>query len=290
MRAGRRSDLDGFAFVSIAKDLAGWVRKDLPPSLFVEFARDPEAFFNEGSARVLKDGVKTKVIQATLRNRNGASREVVIKRFHYDSLPRRLGTYGLRSPAQRCLEGALLLGRNGFHTPAPLAVFESRNLKQRGTSYYISEELRQCHSIQGLWDTIMPTLSTTKRLRLSRSIFRDLARLLSSLHSKRIYHRDLKGSNILIQNWESEQRKFCFVDLDRVGERRLLRLAKRIENLLQVKRGAWSVKERIYFYRRYAELVYPSGEKAKELVRRILAIHQRSRAQVDGRRYYQRLS
>jgi hypothetical protein len=271
-------DSGEFRFAPARGGLAGWVRKDLPKEICADFMRDPEAFFNDPSARVLKDGLKTKVIQKTFQDRTGASWEMIIKRFHYGFFIRRLGFLVFDSPAVRSLQGALLLRQMGFDTPAPMTALEFRSGMRLGTSYYICEAVRDSHSLGVLWQSVLPAAPKTKRIAVSRSIFRDLARLLSRLHSMGIYHRDLKGSNILVQAWETDRRRFFLVDLDRVAQRALVSRAKRIKNLLQVRRGAWSRKERAYFFMRYAMLSCPSKKDAKEFVRQVLAALRRRRS------------
>lgn len=265
----RRKGTDEFTSVLARRGLIGWIRKDLPEDLFADFIRDPDGFLNDPSARVLKEGPKTKVIQRRLKEEKGVAREVVVKRFHYRFLLRRLGFRFFQSPAVRSLKGALLLRQRGFHTPVPLAVFEFRNWKDLGTSYYIAEEVRDSYSLRDFWRSALPTLARGDRLAVTRSTLRELAQLLGSLHSMGIYHRDLKASNILVQGWERDGRRFFLVDLDGVWERHCVSLSKRIKNLIQV-RGPWSLKERIYFFMRYAELFCKSRKDCKTLVRKAL--------------------
>jgi serine/threonine protein kinase len=105
-----------------------------------------------------------------------------------------------------------------------------------------------------------------------RSVMRDLARLLARLHAMNIYHRDLKTSNILIQGRAGEGYRVYLVDLDRVGERPRLSFSKKLNNLLQVRRRAWSAREQIYFFMRYAEGSYPSTKDRKALARKLFAL------------------
>jgi serine/threonine protein kinase len=270
-----------FIFTSLGENFAGWVRKDLPEGILTAFARDPEGLLNSSSARVIKEGPKTKVVQARLANGKGASADVIIKRFHY-GFPRRLGFLIARSAAVRSLEGALLLQRHCFDTPVPVAAVELRSWKRLGTSYYITEEVAGGHSLGRLWQSEFSSMVGGRRARLARAIVREVARLLCRLHSAGIYHRDLKGSNILVQKWETGQRKFFFIDLDRVAEGRRVSLSKRINNLLQVRTGLWSLRERICFFMRYAELCSASREEGKALVRRLLTLH-RNRGNVARR-------
>jgi serine/threonine protein kinase len=268
-------DADNHRFFSASNGLVGWIRKDLPENIFAEFIRDPDGLMDSASSRLVKDGPKTKVVQHVFQNGRGLELNVVAKRFHYGSGLRRLGFFFFPSPAMRCLKGALLLKSNGILTPAPLAAFEYRSWKGLGTSYYVSEEVADSCSLQYFWRSFPASLPAKRRLAVRRSILSDLAGLLSGLHSKGIYHRDLKGSNILIQNWDGDQRRIFLVDLDRVVEKTRLSLSKRSKNLAQIRRGAWSVKEKIYFFMRYAEFYGLSKKDAKALARQLLVRNQR---------------
>lgn len=275
MMSLRSMNAESFRFFSASNGLVGWVRKDIPEKVLADFIRDPDGLIDLASSEVVKSGPKAKVVKHALGG--GVKSNVITKRFHYRSSLRSLGFLFFSSPAVRSLKGALLLRSKGILIPRPLAALEYRNWRSLGTSYYITEEVGDSHSLQSFWQTVLPKLATKKRLAITRSILRDLARLLSGLHSKGIYHRDLKGSNILIQNWDGDQRRIFLVDLDRVEERPRIPVSKRIKNLLQVRRGAWSLKERIYFFMRYAELCCASKKDAKALVRKVLAVRRKLR-------------
>jgi serine/threonine protein kinase len=274
-----RGDKNGeFKFASARGRLVGWIRKDLPEGILAGFMDDPESFFNDPSAHVLKDAVKTQVIQKRLKDGKGMTREAIIKRFHYGLLPRRLGFLFLRSPAARSLGGALLLREHGFSTPGPMAALEFRDWRHLGTSYYITEPVASSHSLRSFWQMVVPTLEKNRRRAVVSSVLRDLARLLSGLHSAAIYHADLKGSNILIHEDEMGRRQYFLIDLDRVEKMAPLSPSRRVKNLLQVKRAKWSLKETIYFFTRYAEQSCASKKEARTLVRKALALSRRRRS------------
>lgn len=271
-------DAEEYRFISAPNGLTGWIRKDLPEEFFAEFVRDPGGFLDGPSAQVLKDDGKTKVVQIKFSGPSGAAPEVVVKRFRYSSPLRRLGFLFSASPGLRSLQGALLLKRKGFYTAAPLAAFEFRNWNDLGTSYYITEAIGDSCSLRSFWMEAAPALARGEKIRLGRSVVRQAAELFARLHAEGIYHGDLKGSNILMQDWKSGQRRFFLIDLDRVTERGPLSRAKRIKNLLQIK-VSWGARERVYFYLRYAALYCSSKPEAKALVLRALAFHrQQSRA------------
>jgi serine/threonine protein kinase len=241
-----------------------------------DLIRDPDAVMDHVSSRVMKDGPKTKVVQREFHNGAGSKVSVIAKRFRYGRGLRRLGFFIFPSPAMRCLKAAGLLQSKGILTPAPLAALEYRNWKNLGTSYYLSEEVSDGCSLQFFWQSVLATLPDKRRLAVRRSLLRDLARLLSRLHSLGIYHRDLKTSNILLQEREGVERRIFLIDLDRVEERGRLPLAKRVKNLLQIRRRAWASRDKMYFFMRYAEGLSGSRKKRNALVREILALSRRS--------------
>ena len=271
----RGQGADEYEFFSASRGLVGWIRKDLPENLFDEFIRDPDGLMDRGSSGIVKDGPKTKVVRHIFQDGKGVKFNVITKQFYYGAGFRRLGFLFFPSPAARCLNGALLLKSKAILTPRPLAAFEFRSWRRLGTSYYITEEVKDSRSLRDLWRIALPALARSERHKVSGSILHDLARLLSRLHALGIYHRDLKGTNILFREWERPQRQIFLVDLDRVEETTRLSLSRRLKNLAQIRRGAWSMRERIYFFMRYAELYGSSKKEAKALTRRLLAQTQR---------------
>lgn len=272
----RGKDADDYRSISAAGGLAGWIRKDLPEKLFAEFIRDPDSLMDPASSQVLKDGPKTKVVRHIFQDGRGVPLNVIVKRFHYRTGLRRLGFFFFPSPALRCLRGALLLKSTGVLVPAPLAALEYRSWRNLGTSYYVTEEVGDSHSIREFWRSVVRPLPRNKRPGLRRAVLRDLARLLADLHSMNIYHRDLKTSNILLQGGEGVERRVFLVDLDRVQERSRLPLSKRVNNLLQVRRRGTRPREQIYLFLRYAERCCASKKDAKALVHRIMARSRRT--------------
>ncbi|MGH7769663.1 MAG: lipopolysaccharide kinase InaA family protein [Candidatus Binatia bacterium] len=274
----RGKDADDYRSISAAGGLAGWIRKDLPEKLFAEFIRDPDSLMDPASSQVLKDGPKTKVVRHIFQDGRGVPLNVIVKRFHYRTGLRRLGFFFFPSPALRCLRGALLLKSTGVLVPAPLAALEYRSWRNLGTSYYVTEEVGDSHSIREFWRSVVRPLPRNKRPGLRRAVLRDLARLLADLHSMNIYHRDLKTSNILVQGSAGEPRRLFLIDLDRVKERPRLPLSKRASNLFQVRQRWRNPRLQIFFLMRYAERCCPSKDDAKALVRRILSLSRRIKA------------
>lgn len=268
----QRAEADEFRAVSTGA-VGGIIAKTLPDDSFADFFRDPDGFVDDPRNDVIKNGLKTKVVRARIAAGSGTVRSVVIKRFRYPSAIRSLTFFFLPSPALRSLHSALLLKAKGFASAEPLAALQQRHWADRGTSYYFAEEIRNALSLRSFW---RGAASGRERARSAPAIIRGLAKLFADLHRARIYHRDLKGSNILVQDWQTARPRFFLVDLD-VSAVRMLSLRRRLKNLLQP-RLEWRARERAYFYFQYAKICLGSKPEAKALARRLLALHSAQRA------------
>jgi len=265
---------DNFLYINSEAKLVGWIRKDLE-DLFAEFIRDPDRLLKDSSSLILKNGAKVQVAKQTLRGRGNTTRDVVTKRFHYPSFIRRLGFLFLSSPAARSLQGAFVLKGNDIDTAIPLAALEHRSWYNLGTSYFVAEEVVGSQSLHAFWRDVLPTLSSKKRAETKREILKEVASLFHRLHSRGIYHRDLKGGNILIQEWEAGKWKSSLIDVDGVRKSHRLSWSKRVKNLVQLYRTLGkqlSIRDRVFFLRHYAALCSLSRRDHKALARKVLAM------------------
>ncbi|MFQ5682107.1 MAG: lipopolysaccharide kinase InaA family protein [Candidatus Binatia bacterium] len=266
---------EAFQSVQSNNGVTGWVQKGLPEGLFSEFIRDPGRFLDVPSPQVLKSERKVRVIRQTLIDHEGMPREVVIKQFHYSSLRRRVGSFLTPSSAARCVRGALLLKQYGFGTANPLAVFEYRTWRNWGISYYITDEIKESFTLPAFWRDVLPTLSRKQALRKRREVLGEVARLCYRLHSLGIYHGDFKGSNILIRPGDDGEWQCFLVDVDRIRKSRRLRWSKRVKNLVQLYRTLgrrMSIRDKIFFLKRYSEFSCLLRKDRKNLARKVLAL------------------
>ncbi len=266
---------DAFRFISTAGGVVGWIRRDLPEDLFADFIRDPDRFLSDPSSRILKNGPKAKVVKQTLKERGGVALDVVIKRFHYGSLFRRIGFYFVSSPAIRSLQGALVLSQEGLDTAFPLAAFKRRDWRGLGTSYYVSEDIKGGRSLIPFWRDVVARLPRQESLGVRRQVLKELAFLFYKLHYRGIYHHDLKGGNILIRGPEKGKWQCFIVDVEGVRKRRWLAQTKKVKNLVQLYRtlGKWlNIVDKVYFLKCYAHLSSLSRQDRKAIARRVLAV------------------
>ena len=281
-----------FSFATPRKGLIGWIRKDLPEDLFLYFIRDPERFIEDPSSRILKNGQKVQVIRLTLKTHHGRAHNVIIKRFRHPSLVRRLAFFLFPSPASRCLKGASVLGSNGIPTAVPLAALEHRNWKDLGISYYVAEEIADSQSLSVFWGDVLPTLSMNRSVKERRKILGEVAGLFHKLHSRGIYHQDLKGTNILVRVEDSDQCRCVLVDVDGVSKKNRLSWRKRIKNLVQLNRTLGkhlNLREKAFFLKYYADKFSLTKSDRKALVRRVFTVTQESNLRSNRKRAKRKL-
>lgn len=270
---------DEFMYTCSETGLVGWIRRDLQGDLFANFIRDPERFLKDPLSRILKNGKKVQVFQRTLKTDQGSAQNVIIKRFYHPSVLRRLMFFVIPSPSLRCLEGASLLGSNGIPTAVPLAALEHRNWKGLGISYYVAEEIADSQSLSVFWGDVLPTLSMGRSVKGRRKILEELAGLFYKLHSRGIYHQDLKGTNILIRVEDSDQYRCVLVDVDGVSKKTRLSWRKRVKNLVQLNRTLGkrlNLREKAFFLKYYADKFSLTRSDRKALVRRVFTVTQKS--------------
>jgi tRNA A-37 threonylcarbamoyl transferase component Bud32 len=180
----------------------------------------------------------------------------------------------LPSAAMRSLSGALILLQEGYHTARPVAAVEYRRHGVLIKSLYFAEEVRGAKTVDSFWREQLSGVRGREGFRKRRDFLRALAALLGSLHSRRIYHNDLKASNILFYN-EASSREGLFSLIDLQGLKRCLYVSQRrkIKNLAQLGRtlGRFLTRsEKLVFLNAYGEFHGIEREQKRALVSAIL--------------------
>ena len=267
-------------FISVAPmgGLSGWIRKGLPDDLLADFIRDPEPLCHEPSSTLIKRGSKSRIVRLTLPVAKGESVAVIVKRVRFGPAWRRAGFFFVSSPALRSLKNALALMARGIDTPPPLAAFEYRDWKRLGTSYYLVEEIEGSQTLPLLWLNISPRGSNTGKRKEKRGMLRSLAAFFHRLHSRGVYHQDLKGGNILVRKRGSETWQYYLIDIDGVWTRKRLSWFRRIKNLVQLYRTFGehlTIKEKVRFLKDYTDCFLLSRERRKAVATEILSMNSR---------------
>lgn len=172
--------------------VCGFAVPDLPPKFVERLAADLDAPFRDPAASVLKDSPTSMVVEISIPAPNGP-RTAVYKRFSPRSPLTVLKNYCRPSAALRSwLNGHNLLDRS-LPTARPLCVLERRRgIIFRAEGYLLAEKVQDA---QPLHDA-----SSVADWRMIREAATRIGQLLRHLHEKRVRHRDLKASNILINS------------------------------------------------------------------------------------------
>ena len=261
---------DQFEFVTGKTGAFGWIRRDWARELSTEFLPNPEEFLSAPRAVVLKDRPKSILYTRTVGGKQGPGLSVVIKRVRCLSLMHGVGSLFTGAAAQQSLRGALILRRKGFDTPTPIAAIESRVWNLPRVSYYVAAEITDGNSLRVFWQRTLPAFPRVATLGKRMQVLRDVAGLLHRLHANGIFHRDLKGSNVLLREDELNQsRQYCLVDVGEVRERHSVPRTERIRNLVQmcqIPGRFWLPREHAFFLKCYADYCGLSKPERKMLV------------------------
>lgn len=250
--------MKGFCFVRSPAGLSGWMRDDLPAGFLADFLREPESLLHGVGAEVLKSVAKSTVIRG-----EAGGRGVVIKYYH----PAARFAW---SRALKSLRAASLLQSAGVKTAAPLAAFYNRGW--RGGGYFVSEEIAGSRALRAVLQEIQADFAGKEARVLRHRLLTGAAELFYRLHAARIYHRDLKGGNILVRGWENSSWELLLVDLDGLSRMRRLWPSRRIKNLAQLCRiRRWTQRDRIYFMKNYCDRFGMDKNSRKGLTRKVLA-------------------
>lgn len=241
-------------------------------------------FFRQPRCRIIKWERKIRVGHLPLRI-GGTTRDVYVKQHCALSLGHRLGSLFALSAALRSLAGATTLLEAGYSTARPIAAVEYRSWGVLTRSWYLSEAVGGAKTVEAFWREDCVPLKGVEGYRKRRAFLRRLARLFQSLHRQKIYHNDLKASNILVVDESASSAElFHLIDLQGLRKCFYISRRRRIRNLAQLNRtlGAFmTATERLFFLDRYLEFHLPDRKKKKQLVKGIL---EQSRRQVERER------
>lgn len=160
--------------------------------------------------------------------------------------------YGLRS-----WKGLMTLCFNGIPTAEPVAVV----VRKDGTSILITKLIPGRDLNRVLYHDY-PLMGARQKLALAR----ELGKLIGRMHMYRIYHADLKTSNIKVAGYPAS---FVLMDTDKVSQARSLSRRRRIKNMVQINTTVprhISRSTRMAFIHAYAEF---TGDDPRGLFRSV---------------------
>jgi serine/threonine protein kinase len=225
-------------------------------------------------SKIIKSERKIMVVRLPLEV-GGTIKSVYMKQHSALSLGHRLASLcRYPSAAMRSLSGALALLEKGYATSAPVAAVEYRRWGVLLKSLYVSEEISDAKTVETFWRDELSALKGVAGKTRRRFFLRRLAHLLRSLHENRIYHNDLKASNILVPDrGAASETIFSLIDLQGLRKCFFVSSRRRIKNLAQLNRTlgvhlTWA--EKLFFFKSYGNRRFHSRRKKRALVQRIL--------------------
>lgn len=150
--------------------------------------RDPDAFLRDPKLHYKDYALATIArVPATAAD----EKALVVRRLNYGRIIHRLRDLCRSSRARRAFDHAVRLERAGIRTPRVVAVGEWRRLRWPMKAYVVTEEVSGAISVGRFFK---------QKTFLPRRVVYALAELIARLHQAGFSHRDLKGTNILLDN------------------------------------------------------------------------------------------
>jgi tRNA A-37 threonylcarbamoyl transferase component Bud32 len=230
----------------------GHAVRDLPPDVLGALLANPDAPFAWSGVKLLKDSRSSTVAEFDIPQ-NGDMRRVIYKRFRVTAWSDPWLSLVRRSPALRSWLHGHGLRERCLPTPRPLAVFHAYRRGLACEGYLLTEKVADAVDLHGYVAGLDP-LSTIDRSASLHSRIEQVARLVRELHRRRLSHRDLKASNILVSGTE----QLSLIDLVGVARYQTLVRERRVKDLARLnasfhQSAALTRTDRLRFLRVYLQ-------------------------------------
>jgi tRNA A-37 threonylcarbamoyl transferase component Bud32 len=220
---------------------------DLDTAAVAALVSDPDAFFRQGAAHILKESLTSTVVEFDLPGPAGV-RRVVCKRFAVAGRLDPLAGLVRPTPALRSYVLGHALRLRCLPTPRPLAVWQRRCRGLPREGYLLTEKVPDAMDLRVFVDRLA-ALPPVQRLPRLRRLIDQLARLVGLMHHRHLSHRDLKAANLLVSpapcvvtargiapmaDPVPDTDQVWFIDLVGVQRHRKLRRRRRLQNLARL--------------------------------------------------------
>jgi tRNA A-37 threonylcarbamoyl transferase component Bud32 len=226
------------------KGITIYLRNDLSLDRLKKLIESHLAFVREKPSDLLKNSPEVKVF--LIEDEKG---RVYVKQFCYPHFWERMKDNFRLSKGLKAWLGGNGLGVRGVASVRPLALVENRDWLGVKESLLLMEALDSSQEMDRY------ILKGFKDFNAKMLFIRNFAQWLSSLHQKRIYHRDMKTCNILV----SEKRgtwNFHLLDLEDILLDEKVNEKKLFKNLLQLNTSTPSLMtrtDRLRFFKAYQD-------------------------------------
>ncbi|MGH7846180.1 MAG: lipopolysaccharide kinase InaA family protein [Candidatus Binatia bacterium] len=253
-----------------APPFCGFARKACWDNGLSSLLREPGPFLRGPGTRLVKDSKTTTVAVA-----GETPARFYIKRYNYQGVAYAAKDFFRSSRARRTWIAANSLEMRGIPVARPLLYLERRRLGFLLESYILTQAIAGVM----LRDIFRRYDAAGYRIGEKRTLLGELARFLKKMHRNGVAHRDLKGTNFMVQETAGENYDFHIVDFDgiRLGP---LSWHRRIKNLARLgeechRHCCFTYGDRLRFLK-----VYLGAEEAKAWKTVWRTIAKRSRRRV----------
>lgn len=184
---------------------------------------------------------------------NGIACPLYLKKYLYRSALDFIKHLFRPSRAKRAFNATLMLLKNGFNVPAVKGLFEQRLGLFCANNLLLTEEVKNSKSMEQLLDDICQN-SGSDALICKRTLIEAFGGIIGRMHSKGIFHGDLRLGNVLVVK-EQQEWRFFFIDNERTRKYRHLPDRLRLKNLVQINmfRSGITNTDRLRFFKAYVK-------------------------------------
>ena len=204
-RRDRRCQRDNRYFRRVSgPGVAGIAVTELDARCLAPLLTDPDAPLRGPDVHLLKDSVTSTVAELTMIV-DGVPRRVIYKRFHVASWSDPVTALMRPTPALRSWVHGQGFRERGLPTARPLAVLHRVRCGLRREGYLITEKIEHGQELHDFVQSL-EGLPPAERQAVLRLQLERVARTIRELHERRLSHRDLKASNILVRRHDAPTR------------------------------------------------------------------------------------
>ncbi|MGE3806906.1 MAG: lipopolysaccharide kinase InaA family protein, partial [Gemmataceae bacterium] len=211
--------------------LAGHAVRGLDRAFLENLLADPDGPFARDSVKTLKDSRSSTVIEMEA-SLNGKARRLIYKRFRVTHWSEPWRGLVRRTPVLRSWVYGHCLRDRGLPTARPLHVLQRRQAGLDREGYLLAEKIEEAVEMQRFVERL-GELPERERRPGVRLLVERLARLIRTLHQRRIAHRDLKAANLLVSG-PCDDPQLHFIDLVGIAQAAHLPRQRRIQNLARL--------------------------------------------------------
>ena len=177
------------------------------------------------------------------------------------------------SRAKKAWQNGKELLLRGFNSPKVFIFGEQSFMFLPVRSFLVMEFLKDSLGLHTILIDFFRTPLTSEKIKLKRSLLRSTGRFIGTLHSKGIFHGDLRLDNIIVSGWETGEHRFYLIDNERNKYfSKKIKSTLREKNLVQINMVILSqitFTDRLRFFKSYLNENPELIPVEKELTRKV---------------------